>query len=201
MNSEWFFLKEAHSLSGLPNDDIPEYIFWGRSNVGKSSLINLLTKKNLAKTSKTPGRTKSLVFFQYKKIFRIVDFPGYGFSHIPKKKVIKLDNFIESYLTKRENIEKIFLLFDSRHLIKPIDKIIIESLLELQTNEINFIFTKADKVKALEKEKINKKIESISKKFNKKIFHTSIKESNGILLLRKFLRQSLDLKIGKNFKY
>ena len=71
MNSEWFFLKEAHSLSGLPNDDIPEYIFWGRSNVGKSSLINLLTKKNLAKTSKTPGRTKSLVFFQYKKIFRI----------------------------------------------------------------------------------------------------------------------------------
>ena len=90
MNSEWFFLKEAHSLSGLPNDDIPEYIFWGRSNVGKSSLINLLTKKNLAKTSKTPGRTKSLVFFQYKKIFRIVDFPGYGFSHIPKKKVIKL---------------------------------------------------------------------------------------------------------------
>ena len=91
MNSEWFFLKEAHSLSGLPNDDIPEYIFWGRSNVGKSSLINLLTKKNLAKTSKTPGRTKSLVFFQYKKIFRIVDFPGYGFSHIPKKKVIKLE--------------------------------------------------------------------------------------------------------------
>ena len=69
MNSEWFFLKEAHSLSGLPNDDIPEFIFWGRSNVGKSSLINLLTKKNLAKTSKTPGRTKSLVFFQYKKIF------------------------------------------------------------------------------------------------------------------------------------
>ena len=68
MNSEWFFLKEAHSLSGLPNDDIPEYIFWGRSNVGKSSLINLLTKKNIAKTSKTPGRTKSLVFFQYNKI-------------------------------------------------------------------------------------------------------------------------------------
>ena len=141
------------------------------------------------------------MFLTYKKIFRIVDFPGYGFSHIPKKKIIKLDSFIENYLTKRENIEKIFLLFDSRHLIKPIDKIIIESLSELQTNEINFIFTKADKVKASEKEKINKKIESISKKFNKKIFHTSIKEINGILLLRKFLHQSLDLKIGKNFKY
>ena len=98
-------------------------------------------------------------------------------------------------------MKKFFSSFDSRHLIKPIDKIIIESLLELQTNEINFIFTKADKVKASEKEKINKKIESISKKFNKKIFHTSIKEINGILLLRKFLHQSLDLKIGKNFKY
>ena len=108
MNSEWFFLKESHSLSDLPNDDIPEYIFWGRSNVGKSSLINLLTKKNLAKTSKMPGRTKSLVFFQYKKIFRIVDFPGYGFSHIPKKKVIKLDNFIENYLTKEKILKKFF---------------------------------------------------------------------------------------------
>ena len=90
MNDEWFFLKEAHSLSCLPNDDIPEYVFWGRSNVGKSSLINLLTKKNLAKTSKTPGRTKSLVFFQFKKTLRIVDFPGYGFSHISKKKNNKI---------------------------------------------------------------------------------------------------------------
>ena len=108
MDSEWFFLKEAHSLSGLPNDNIPEYIFWGRSNVGKSSLINLLTKKNLAKTSKTPGRTKSLVFFQFKKQFRIIDFPSYGFSYISKKKIIKLDNLIEGYLKKRENIKKFF---------------------------------------------------------------------------------------------
>ena len=171
MNSEWFFLKEAHSLSGLPNDNIPEYIFWGRSNVGKSSLINLLTKKNLAKTSKTPGRTKSLVFFQFKKQFRIVDFPGYGFSYIPEKKVIKLDNLIEGYLKKRENIKKIFLLFDSRHLIKPIDRIIFESLLEIQNNEINFIFTKTDKIRPLDKKKLSENIESVSKEFNKNIFH------------------------------
>ncbi|MBD23201.1 MAG: YihA family ribosome biogenesis GTP-binding protein [Alphaproteobacteria bacterium] len=196
MENEWFFLKEAHSLSGLPADNIPEYIFWGRSNVGKSSLINLLIKKKLAKTSKTPGRTKSLVFFQFKKIFRIVDFPGYGFSYISKEKIIKLDNLIEGYLKKRENIKKIFLLFDSRHLIKPIDKVIIESLLEIQTNEINFIFTKVDKIKSLEKKKINEKIKNISKDFNKNIFHTSIKESNGIILLRKFLYKSLDKKVG-----
>ena len=196
MNNEWFFLREAHSLSGLPVDDIPEYIFWGRSNVGKSSLINLLTKQNLAKTSKTPGRTKSLVFFQFKKLFRIVDFPGYGFSYIPKKKIIKLDNLIEGYLSKRANIKKIFLLFDARHLIKPIDKIIIDSLLEIQRKEVNFIFTKIDKIKSLDKKKFSEKMENISREFNKKIFHTSIKESNGIVLLRKFLYKQLDIKVG-----
>ena len=196
MNNEWFFLREAYSLSGLPMDDIPEYIFWGRSNVGKSSLINLLTKKNLAKTSKTPGRTKSLVFFQFKKLFRIVDFPGYGFSYIPKKKIIKLDDLIEGYLSKRANIKKIFLLFDARHLIKPIDKIIIDSLLEIQRKEVNFIFTKIDKIKSFDKKKFSEKMESISREFNKKIFHTSIKESNGIVLLRKFLYKQLDIKVG-----
>jgi len=196
MNNEWFFLREAYSLSGLPMDDIPEYIFWGRSNVGKSSLINLLTKKNLAKTSKTPGRTKSLVFFQFKKLFRIVDFPGYGFSYIPKKKIIKLDDLIEGYLSKRANIKKIFLLFDARHLIKPIDKIIIDSLLKIQRKEVNFIFTKIDKIKSFDKKKFSEKMESISREFNKKIFHTSIKESNGIVLLRKFLYKQLDIKVG-----
>ena len=92
MNSEWFFLKEAHSLSGLPNDNIPEYIFWGRSNVGKSSLINLLTKKNLAKTSKTPGRTKSLVFFQFKNNLELLIFQVMGF-HIFLKKSNKVRQF------------------------------------------------------------------------------------------------------------
>ena len=177
-------------------DDIPEYIFWGRSNVGKSSLINLLTKQSLAKTSKTPGRTKSLVFFQFKKLFRIVDFPGYGFSYIPKKKIIKLDDLIEGYLSKRANIKKIFLLFDARHLIKPIDKIIIDSLLKIQRKEVNFIFTKIDKIKSLDKKKFSEKMENISREFNKKIFHTSIKESNGIVLLRKFLYKQLDIKVG-----
>ena len=129
MNNEWFFLREAHSLSGLPMDDIPEYIFWGRSNVGKSSLINLLTKKNLAKTSKTPGRTKSLVFFQFKKLFRIVDFPGYGFSKISTNQILKLDLLLDQYFQKRENLKKIFLLIDSRHLLKPIDFSIINKLI------------------------------------------------------------------------
>ena len=191
MDNEWFFLNEVHSVSTLPNDNIPEFIFWGRSNVGKSSLINLLTRKKMAKTSKTPGRTKGLIFFQYKNILRIVDFPGYGFSYIPKEKIIKLDDLIEKFLVTRENIKKIFLLFDSRHLIKPIDEIIINSLTEIQNKEINFIFTKNDKIKSIqEKEKMNQSISDISKKFNKNIFRTSIKESNDIISLRKFLFKS-----------
>ena len=91
MNEHWSFVKEVHSFNQLPDDNIPEFIFWGRSNVGKSSLINFLTKKKLAKTSKTPGRTRSLVFFQFKNDFRIVDFPGYGFSKINKGKFFSFE--------------------------------------------------------------------------------------------------------------
>ena len=93
MDNEWKFLKEVHSFGDLPDDLIPEFIFWGRSNVGKSTLINLLTKSQIAKTSRLPGRTRSFVLFQYKKTFRIIDLPGYGFSKIPKKQKLKLINF------------------------------------------------------------------------------------------------------------
>ena len=97
---------------------------------------------------------------------------------------------------KEQILKKIFLLFDARHLIKPIDKIIIDSLLEIQRKEVNFIFTKIDKIKSLDKKKFSEKMENISREFNKKIFHTSIKESNGIVLLRKFLYKQLDIKVG-----
>ena len=74
MDDDWKFIKEVYSLNDLPDDSLPEFVFWGRSNVGKSSLINLLTKKKIAKTSKSPGRTQSLVLFQFKKNLRILDF-------------------------------------------------------------------------------------------------------------------------------
>ena len=90
MNEPWKFIKEVYSFKDLPIDEIPEFIFWGRSNVGKSSLINSITKKKIAKTSRTPGRTRSLVLFQYKKDLRIIDLPGYGYSKISKKKLLKL---------------------------------------------------------------------------------------------------------------
>jgi len=191
VSEDWKFIKEVHSFKELPSDQIPEFIFWGRSNVGKSSLINSLTKKEIAKTSRTPGRTKSLVFFQYKNILRIVDFPGYGFSKISANQTFKLNLLLEGYFQKRENLKKIFLLIDSRHLLKPIDLSIIKLLEQTCEKEIIFVFTKKDKIKNLElKKKNNESLNLIKKEFNKNIFNTSIKESNGIILLKKFLFRS-----------
>ncbi len=194
MSEDWKFVKEVHSFKELPSDQIPEFIFWGRSNVGKSSLINSLTNKKIAKTSRTPGRTKSLVFFQYKNIFRIVDFPGYGFSKISANQILKLDLLLDQYFQKRENLKKIFLLIDSRRLLKPIDLLIIELLEKTSKKEIIFVFTKKDKIKNLQlQKKNNESLNLIKKEFNKNIFNTSIKESNGIILFKKFLFNSQNI--------
>jgi len=147
MNEPWKFIKEVYSFSDLPNDEISEFIFWGRSNVGKSSLINLITKKKIAKTSRIPGRTRSLVLFQYKKNFRIIDLPGYGYSKISKKRIAEIDATLDKYLRARKNLKKIFILLDSRHLIKPIDQSILDHLNEVTDKEIFLIFTKKDKIK------------------------------------------------------
>ncbi len=193
MTDDWRFLKEVYSYNDLPNDSIPEFIFWGRSNVGKSSLINLLTKKKIAKTSKTPGRTKSLVFFQFKSSFRIVDFPGYGFSKINKEKIELLDDLIEKYLTSRSNLKELFLLIDSRHGLKPIDITILDLLGNISYRNINLIFTKQDKLKSLQSKKNLENLEKeLKKKSYKKIFHTSINDVNGIVILKKFLLKSLN---------
>lgn len=193
MNEPWKFIKEVYSFKDLPIDEIPEFIFWGRSNVGKSSLINLITKKKIAKTSRTPGRTRSLVLFQYKKNLRIIDLPGYGYSKISKKKIAEIDTILDKYLKERKNLKKIFILLDSRHLLKPIDQLILDHLNEVTNKDIFLIFTKKDKIKnQTEIKKTNIEIEKIKKKTNKKIFNTSIKESNGIILLKKFLFDSLE---------
>ena len=108
MRSDWRFLDEIHDFRKLPKDNIPEIIFWGRSNVGKSSLINAVTKSKIAKTSKSPGRTRSLIFFQLEKKLRLVDFPGYGYSKIPKINEYKLDKLIDEYLRKEQILQNFF---------------------------------------------------------------------------------------------
>ena len=192
MNESWKFLTEIHNFRDLPKDDIPEIVFWGRSNVGKSSLINSITKSKLARTSKTPGRTRSLIFFEIKKKIRFVDFPGYGFSFIPKNNESKLDNLIDQYVRKRKNIIMLLLLIDSLHGIKDIDNFILNRLNLYLEHKILLIFTKKDRLKNIAQKKLLEKYnEFADRKLNKKFFNTSIKEANTIILLKKFLMHSL----------
>ncbi|MBU3837941.1 MAG: ribosome biogenesis GTP-binding protein YihA/YsxC [Candidatus Phocaeicola faecigallinarum] len=128
-----------------PKSDIPEYAFIGRSNVGKSSLINMLTKKpKLAMTSSTPGKTLLINHFLINKEWFLVDLPGYGFALRGKKMMEKIKNLIEYYVLEREQLTCLFVLIDSRHEPQKIDLEFIEWLGE---NGIPFaiIFTKADK--------------------------------------------------------
>ena len=193
MNENLKFLKEVFESINLPKESLPEFVFWGRSNVGKSSLINSITKSKIAKTSKTPGRTRSLVFFEFEKKIRIVDFPGYGFSKIPKFNEFKIDRLIENYLSQRKVIKFIFLLIDARHGMMEIDENIFYQLDKILGSKLIIIFTKIDKLKKQEEKKnLLQNNNLINDNFHKRFFNTSIKNSNDIFLLRKFLFKSID---------
>ncbi len=193
MNENLKFLKEVFESRNLPEESLPEFVFWGRSNVGKSSLINSITKSKIAKTSKTPGRTRSLVFFEFEKKIRIVDFPGYGFSKIPKFNEFKIDRLIEDYLYQRKAIKFIFLLIDARHGMMEIDENIFCQLDQILGSKLIIIFTKTDKLKNQEEKKnLLHNNNLINDNFHKRFFNTSIKNSNDIFLLRKFLFKSVE---------
>ena len=193
MNENLKFLKEVFESRNLPEESLPEFVFWGRSNVGKSSLINSITKSKIAKTSKTPGRTRSLVFFEFEKKIRIVDFPGYGFSKIPKFNEFKIDRLIENYLNQRKAIKFIFLLIDARHGMMEIDENIFCQLDQILGSKLIIIFTKTDKLKNQEEKKnLLHNNNLINDNFHKRFFNTSIKNSNDIFLLRKFLFKSVE---------
>jgi GTP-binding protein len=160
------FIKSSSSCSECPTNDIPEFAFIGRSNVGKSSLINMLTlTKKLAKISGNPGKTLLINHFLINKNWFLVDLPGYGYAKISKKEKRKIKNIIIDYFTCRSNITLTFLLVDIRHNPQQID---LEFMDWLNKNNIDFklIFTKDDKLKISENEKkaINY-IETIYKQF------------------------------------
>ena len=182
-----FFLKSVFNVIDCPKGNIDEIGFWGRSNVGKSSLLNCLTKTKIAKTSKTPGRTKSLNFFEVPNKIRLVDFPGYGFAKVSKKDKKVWSDLITNYLYSRRNLLCIFLLIDSRQGLMKIDLEAID-LLESFGNHFFVVFTKIDKVKFLELEILMNKTKEFLKSItaaDKKIFLTSCKNGNGILDLKK----------------
>ncbi|RYY26630.1 MAG: YihA family ribosome biogenesis GTP-binding protein [Sphingomonadales bacterium] len=146
------FLKSAPALEHLPSPVVPEVAFAGRSNVGKSSLLNALTNRNsLARTSNTPGRTQELNFFDVGDPlqFRLVDMPGYGFAKAPKDMVRKWRYLVNDFLRGRQALKRALVLIDSRHGIKDVDREILE-MLDSAAVSYRIVLTKADKIKASE---------------------------------------------------
>lgn len=140
------FVKGVVAIDGLPPDDRPELCFAGRSNVGKSSLINALTgRKTLARTSNTPGRTQEINFFDAGGQFYLVDLPGYGFAKAPVPVVAKWQALLRAYLAGRANLRRAFVLIDSRHGIKSVDDEIM-TLLDKAAVTFQAVLTKTDKI-------------------------------------------------------
>ncbi|EAU45298.1 ribosome biogenesis GTP-binding protein YihA/YsxC [Salipiger bermudensis] len=181
------FLKGVVGMDGLPPDDRVEVCFAGRSNVGKSSLINALTgRKGIARASNTPGRTQEINFFTLGEERYLVDLPGYGFANAPVAVVEKWQRLLKQYLSGRVSLRRAFVLIDARHGVKPVDEEIM-TLLDRSAVTFQAVLTKADKVKEKGREKV---LAQVREKLAKhpaafpELVLTSSEKGDGIALLR-----------------
>jgi len=148
------FVKGVVSIAALPEGSLPEVAFAGRSNVGKSSLLNALVgQKALARTSNTPGRTREVNYFLLDERAYLVDLPGYGYARAPKSQVAGWNTLIEDYLKGRASLKRVFLLIDARHGLKKSDAPIL-ALMDASAVSYQVVLTKADKLKAPQVEKV-----------------------------------------------
>ena len=148
------FLKGVVAMDGMPPADRLEVCFAGRSNVGKSTLINAVTgRKALARASNTPGRTQEINFFTLADSHYLVDLPGYGFAKAPLQTVEKWQRLLKAYLSGRATLRRAFVLIDARHGIKPVDTEIL-SLLDTSAVGFQAVLTKTDKVKAKDRARV-----------------------------------------------
>src|SRR6056297_1585045 len=181
------FLKGFVAMSGLPPADRIEVCFAGRSNVGKSSLINALTgRKAIARASNKPGRTQEINFFALGESHYLVDLPGYGYANAPLAKVAAWQALLKKYLSGRQSLRRAFVLIDTRHGIKSVDEEIM-SLLDSSAVTFQCVLTKADKVKDKDRDAI---LEQVRTKLAKhpaaypEIIMTSSEKGDGIATLR-----------------
>ena len=181
------FLKGVVAMDGLPDADRVEVCFAGRSNVGKSSLINALTnRKGLARASNTPGRTQEINFFELGEARYLVDLPGYGYANAPLAVVEKWQRLLKNYLSGRPNLRRAFVLIDSRHGIKPVDEEIMQ-LMNRSALTFQVVLTKADKIKDQERDRV---LEQVRGKLAKhpaafpELILTSSEKGDGIATLR-----------------
>ncbi|KRB81326.1 GTP-binding protein [Sphingomonas sp. Root710] len=195
------FLKSAPDLRFLPDADAPEVAFAGRSNVGKSSLLNRLTNRSgLARTSNTPGRTQELNFFDVGAteeggvpVLRLVDMPGYGFAKAPKDIVRKWRHVVNDYLRGRVVLRRALVLIDARHGIKDVDREIM-TMLDKAAVTYHLVLTKADKIKASELAAVTAATEAEGRKHvaaHPKLLVTSSEKDFGIAELRAAILESI----------
>jgi GTP-binding protein len=181
------FVKGVVAMSGLPPSDRPEICFAGRSNVGKSSLINALTgRKALARASNTPGRTQEINYFALGPSHYLVDLPGYGYANAPLEKVRAWQALLKQYLSGRATLRRAFVLVDARHGIKPVDEEIM-SLLDSAAVTFQCVLTKTDKVKAKD---LDKTLDQVRARLSKhpaafpELLLTSSEKGEGLATLR-----------------
>jgi GTP-binding protein len=190
------FLKSAPGLKFLPDAIVPEVAFAGRSNVGKSSLLNKLTnRRDLARTSNTPGRTQELNFFDVGQPMRLrlVDMPGYGFAKAPKDVAKKWRFLVNDYLRGRQALKRTLLLIDSRHGAKDIDLEVMKMLDDAAVS-YHLVLTKADKIKASELEAVEQDTAAEARKHpaaHPEIITTSSETGLGIEQLRRAVLEAV----------
>ena len=192
-SGECKFIAAALNISAIPSEECYEIAFAGRSNVGKSSLVNALTnRKTLARTSQTPGRTRQLIFFELKQHLtklRLVDLPGYGYAKAPKKDIQSWTSLTIKYLKGRPSLRTVCLLIDCRRGVGDFDKLIMKELNSAAVSWI-VILTKSDTLTSQEIEKIKDETSKIISKHTaayKEIIITSSLKKEGISVLRTYL--------------
>ena len=177
----------AAAAAQLPDDGLPEVALVGRSNVGKSSLINALVGQNhLARASNEPGRTREVNFFVLDDRIRLVDLPGYGFARVSKNVADKFQNLGRAYLRGRPNLKRVYLLIDARHGLKKVDTEALDAL-DISAVSYQVVLTKADKIKPHEADKL---VEATLKAISKRpaafprVLATSSEKGTGLPELR-----------------